>query len=362
MSAEDAAKANIGGLVSENREEARKTVDTGLHIAPEQAAENVVVKGAGSGDDSVGSPFAYSPQFIIGRAPVAPAAEPVQMPYGQGAGSSTYSYGPTGGGAPSRSMPFMDEDARPVEETLVEETSAVEAPVEETTVEEAPVEEAPVEEAPVEEAPVEETTVEEAPVEENPMEKFLSGNGEVTEDDEVLDSGVEDLFMTVDETEEVIDLTEIDFRDADFVHEVDLAMVEKFSYYTEAVKVSEKAYVGRTFYMLKIVPMSSATRRSYRVREKNLVYNGEELRCGVRVPYTKEEYAALTRKQRKTVLAQAKEVLEYNRTCAQIALLQVLKSDQVKFIDKMKVLEERLEDQRELLPTSERWKACIKEK
>lgn len=194
------------------------------------------------------------------------------------------------------------------------------------------------------------------------MAKFLSGNGEVTEDDEVLDSGVEDLFMTVDETEEVIDLTEIDFRDADFVHEVDLAMVEKFSYYTEAVKVSEKAYVGRTFYMLKIVPMSSATRRSYRVREKNLVYNGEELRSGVRVPYTKEEYAALTRKQRKTVLAQAKEVLEYNRTCAQIALLQVLKSDQVKFIDKMKVLEERLEDQRELLPASERWKACIKEK
>jgi hypothetical protein len=92
------------------------------------------------------------------------------------------------------------------------------------------------------------------------------------------------------------------------------------------------------------------------------VYNGEELRPGVRVPYTKEEFAALSRKQRKETLADAKLVQEYNRTCAQIALIQVIKTDDLKFVEKLQRLEEQLELQRMNLPVLERWKECIKEK
>ena len=98
------------------------------------------------------------------------------------------------------------------------------------------------------------------------------------------------------------------------------------------------------------------------MRKRNLIYNGEEMRPGVRVPYTKAEFAALPRKKRKEVLLEAKVVQEFNRTCAQIAFVQVAKTDEPKFVDKLMRLGEQLEQQRELLPTAERWKECIKEK
>ena len=66
-------------------------------------------------------------QIVIAVLP----AEPVQVPYGQGTGSATYAYGPAGGDAPSRSMPFIDEDARALEqaaEAATEQQAAAEAP------------------------------------------------------------------------------------------------------------------------------------------------------------------------------------------------------------------------------------------
>ena len=58
----------------------------------------------------------------------------------------------------------------------------------------------------------------------------------------------------------------------------------------------------------------------------------------------------------------AKKVQEYNRTCAQIALIQIIKTDDLKFIEKLKRLEEQLETQKLNLPVLKRWKDCIQEK
>ncbi len=364
-STEEATKANVGGLIAEKRTEMRPNTPVSLDIAPDQAARNVVFKDRFAAGDDSGSPFAYSPQFIIGREPVAPDAEPTQTPLG--AGSSTFAYGGTGGDAPSRSMPFIDEDARALEEAAkaaAEEESATEA-VAEAPAEELPTEEAPAEVTPVEEAPaVEEVSApEQAPVEEEPPAPIaIIASDEDTEDAEDAEDAASDDPNAVVDAYEAIDLTDIDFRDADFVHDVDISMIDKFAYLTEAAKVSEKVYVGRTAYQLKIVPMSYAKRRLYRVRKRNLVYNGEAMRPGVRVPYTKEEFAALSRKERKEALADAKTVLEYNRTCAQIALIQVAKTDDLKLVEKLKRLENQLELQRMSLPVLERWKECIKEK
>ena len=201
----------------------------------------------------------------------------------------------------------------------------------------------------------------EQPEEFIPDEPLLLPSAEEDEDGENEAEMSEDPTETSDDYE-VIDLTEIDFRDAELIREIDVAMVDQFAYTTEAVKISEKFYVGRTTYKIKILPMSFAKRKLYRVRKKNLIYNGEAMRPGVRIPYTKEEFAALSRKQRKAVLLDAKNVLEYNRTCARIALVQVAKTDDLKRVEKLKRLEEQLDTQRSNLPVPERWKDCIKEK
>jgi hypothetical protein len=261
---EDTAKANVGGLIAEKRAETRANTPVTLDIAPNQAAQNVVFKDRFIAGDDSGSPFAYSPQFIIGREPVAPDTEPAQTPLG--AGSSTFAYGGNGGEAPSRSMPFLDEDTRALEEAQaaaakepVQDSPAAQAPVaEEIPAEEAPVteevpaaEEAPVtEEAPAEELPVAEEVPTEEPVAPSPIMETQDD-----EDEDGADTEPEDITVVVDGYE-AIDLTDIDFRDADLVHDVDLSMIDKFAYLTEAAKVSEKAYVGRTAYQLKIVPMS----------------------------------------------------------------------------------------------------------
>ena len=360
MSAEDAAKANVGGLIAESRTENRPATIVTLNIAPEQAAKNVVFKDHITGDDA-GSPFAYSPQFIIGREPVAPAAEPVQVPYGQGTGSATYAYGPAGGDAPSRSMPFIDEDARALEQ-------AAEAATEQQAAAEAPVTEAaePVAE---EQAPVAEEAAPEVPAEEVAPTKETEVVADAAEEADVFDDDSNDEAESADEqpddvplSYEVIDLTDLDFRDADLVQEIDVSMVDNFTYTLEAVKVSEKVYIGRTAYQIKLAPMSAAAKRSYRVRKKNLVFNGDEPRPGVRMPYTREEFAALSRKQRKDAMVDAKVVLEYNRTCAKIALIQIAKTVDVKLVEKLKSLEEQLEAQQANLPVLQRWKECIKEK
>ncbi|MBQ9777919.1 MAG: hypothetical protein IJW22_03235, partial [Clostridia bacterium] len=360
MSAEDAAKANVGGLIAESRTENRPATIVTLNIAPEQAAKNVVFKDHIT-DDDAGSPFAYSPQFIIGREPVAPAAEPVQVPYGQGTGSATYAYGPAGGDAPSRSMPFIDEDARALEQAAeqaaaaaTEQQAAAEAPATEVA-EPVAEEQAPVAEEATPETPTEEV----APTEEAEAAADATAAAESADDEP---DNTDEQPDDVPQSYEVIDLTDLDFRDADLVQEIDVSMVDNFTYTLEAVKVSEKAYIGRTAYQIKLAPMSAATKRSYRVRKKNLVFNGDEPRPGVRMPYTREEFAALSRKQRKDAMVDAKAVLEYNRTCAKIALIQIAKTVDVKLVEKLKSLEEQLEAQRANLPVLQRWTECIKDK
>ena len=159
-----------------------------------------------------------------------------------------------------------------------------------------------------------------------------------------------------------VDLATLDFRHAEFDRELSLSDVDEIGITLHAIKVGEKVLVSRTLLTLRLVRMPGKKRRAQKLREKNLIFTDRAAEHGIPVPYAKVEYEALTRKQRKAVLATAGVVQEYNRLCAQLTALQILKSDQPRLIERMRHIEAQLLQKRALLPTTHIWKDYIREK
>jgi hypothetical protein len=77
------------------------------------------------------------------------------------------------------------------------------------------------------------------------------------------------------------------------------------------------------------------------------------------VPYTRAEYRALSRRERKQILLTAAAVLEYNRAVERLALLYHL-SD-AGMLDRISYYEGHCRTMAEGLPTAPEWKRLIKE-
>ena len=158
-----------------------------------------------------------------------------------------------------------------------------------------------------------------------------------------------------------VDLTLIDFNDAEFSHDVTAAMIDKFGITLHAVVTEKKVLVARTCLRLTITDMPKAMRKCLRVRPKSFVFLGEQVPVGITVPYTRKGYAALSAREKKQVLQYATRMRDYDVTRGQLAVLRVLKSDDVKMIDKFKKLEARLAWQAGELPSEPHWRALVKE-
>jgi hypothetical protein len=159
----------------------------------------------------------------------------------------------------------------------------------------------------------------------------------------------------------VVELAQIDFNDAEFTHEITGAMIDAYGVKLQAVAVEEKALVGRTCLRLVLEKMPRQTRRRLRVRPRNLIFRGESEGVGLPVPFTRAEFTALRGKERKAVLATAALLQAYDVTRGQLALVRVLKSTDLKVIDKLKKLEERLAQQAQELASKERWRELMRE-
>ena len=79
------------------------------------------------------------------------------------------------------------------------------------------------------------------------------------------------------------------------------------------------------------------------------------------MPYTAAEYAAFKGSARKQVLAKAALLHAYNVTRGQLAAVRILKSSDIKMIEKLKKLELSLLEQAEQLSQESSWKKLIKE-
>ena len=78
------------------------------------------------------------------------------------------------------------------------------------------------------------------------------------------------------------------------------------------------------------------------------------------VPYTKAQYLALPRKQRKSVGVSAKALLRYAQTNREIELLKSNESQSKKTAERIAKLEARLLRERKLLPTESLWDDAVK--
>ena len=78
------------------------------------------------------------------------------------------------------------------------------------------------------------------------------------------------------------------------------------------------------------------------------------------VPYTKAQYLALPRKQRKSVAVSAKALLRYAQTDREIELLKSNESQSKKTAERIAKLEARLLRERKLLPAESLWADAVK--
>ena len=78
------------------------------------------------------------------------------------------------------------------------------------------------------------------------------------------------------------------------------------------------------------------------------------------LPYTREEYLALPRKKKKSVLMSVKALLRYAATKRAIDLLRSYKSESERTAERIATLEARLKDERRILPTAPLWADAVK--
>ena len=78
------------------------------------------------------------------------------------------------------------------------------------------------------------------------------------------------------------------------------------------------------------------------------------------LPYTREEYLALPRKKKKSVLMSVKALLRYVATTHAIELLRSYESENERTAERIGRLEARLREERRALPTAHLWADAVK--
>lgn len=86
----------------------------------------------------------------------------------------------------------------------------------------------------------------------------------------------------------------------------------------------------------------------------------EELVAGkVIVPYTKEQYLAMPRKRKKSILLSVRRVGEYKRVKVAMELLVALGSDNPRILSRVEKLKLQLEEISGIVPTAEAWESAV---
>ena len=78
------------------------------------------------------------------------------------------------------------------------------------------------------------------------------------------------------------------------------------------------------------------------------------------VPYTREQYLALPRKKKKSVLMSVKALLRYAATERAIKVLKSYKSQTERMAQRIARLEAKLAERRRILPTASLWADAVK--
>ena len=241
--------------------------------------------------------------------------------------------------------PTIEAPAEPIAEPVEEPEIAPE--VEEIT------EEAP--EAPTEEAAVEATEEKAA----EPTEDAEADDDEDDEDDQPSYFDQSRIGIERSTAAEEVDLSTMEVGDVAFAHEINVAMVEGLDSEYVAVKVSETPYVGRVLTKVRLDPIPASIKKRMRPRVKNLVFTDSTASVGLFVPYTRAEYHALSRKERKAVFLDAVNVQEYNRSVSRLALLHHLGDE--RFFEALAYYETHCRDLAEALPEAPEWAKWLKE-
>ena len=241
--------------------------------------------------------------------------------------------------------PTIEAPAEPIAEPVEEPEIAPE--VEEIT------EEAP--EAPTEEAAVEATEEKAA----EPTEDAEADDDEDDEDDQPSYFDQSRIGIERSTAAEEVDLSTMEVGDVAFAHEINVAMVEGLDSEYVAVKVSETPYVGRVLTKVRLDPIPAPIKKRMRPRVKNLVFTDSTASVGLFVPYTRAEYHALSRKERKAVFLDAVNVQEYNRSVSRLALLHHLGDE--RFFEALAYYETHCRDLAEALPEAPEWAKWLKE-
>jgi predicted transport protein len=105
----------------------------------------------------------------------------------------------------------------------------------------------------------------------------------------------------------------------------------------------------------RIVRVKSEPKQSFAYADGDV--GGDER--AVVIPYTREQYLALPRKKKKSVLMNVKKMISYRDTLSALELLKSRNSDNPRIQERVKILEARAEEEAKALPKAELWAASV---
>jgi hypothetical protein len=77
------------------------------------------------------------------------------------------------------------------------------------------------------------------------------------------------------------------------------------------------------------------------------------------IPYTREQYLALPRKKKKSVLMNVKKMISYRNTMSALELLKLRNSDNPRIQERISILEAKAAEEAKALPKAELWEASV---
>ena len=245
------------------------------------------------------------------------------------------------------------EAKREAERAAEEALAAMAEPVSEES--EEAVEAEPAEEA-VEAEPVEETV--EAELAEETVEAELA---EETVEAEPAEEAVEAVEEAPEEAiEEPVEEISVEQEVATLPEEEVMAVTEEAAIEKKIDDIVDRYIKGGPIY-ISLHSTPAVYRGNRGASELPFAFKGgNEGQARFVVPYTREEYLALPRKKKKSVLMNVKALLRYSATERLIAALVARGSDNERINERIAALRARLATQKRALPTASLWLDAVK--
>ena len=105
----------------------------------------------------------------------------------------------------------------------------------------------------------------------------------------------------------------------------------------------------------RIVRAKSESKQSFAYADSDA--NGDE--NAVIIPYTREQYLALPRKKKKSVLMNVKKMISYRNTMSALEILRSRNSDNPRIQERINILETKAAEEAKALPKAELWEASV---